>query len=148
MPAAAPPSRRGRPQHVSPPPVIRHITLDSTDPYALAEFWSAFTGFAIEADVGPDEDEVLLEPPIPGHPGLLFIRVPEAKSVKNRLRFDVVPTAHTRDEEVARLLGLGATVADDRRSPDGRGWVVMADPQGNEFCVERSEAECGQAATP
>jgi hypothetical protein len=47
----------------------------------------------------------------------------------------------TRDEEAARLLGLGATLVDDQRRPDGTGWVVLGDPEGNEFCVERSTAE-------
>jgi Glyoxalase-like domain len=47
----------------------------------------------------------------------------------------------TRDEEVDRLIGVGATLVDDQRKPDGRGWVVLADPEGNEFCVERSAVE-------
>ncbi len=72
---------------------------------------------------------------------LLFIRVPEAKVVKNRVHLDVRPDEGTRDEEVERLLALGATVLADRRRPDGTGWVVLADPEGNEFCVERSAAE-------
>jgi len=61
--------------------------------------------------------------------------------VKNRVHLDLAPTERTRDEEVERLLSLGATMVDDRRLPDGRGWVVLADPEGNEFCVVRSEAE-------
>jgi predicted enzyme related to lactoylglutathione lyase len=54
-----------------------------------------------------------------------------------------------RDEEVTRLLGLGATLVADRRQPDGTGWAVLADPEGNEFCVERSAAErtAGPATT-
>ncbi len=61
--------------------------------------------------------------------------------MKNRVHLDLTPTRRTRDEEVARLQGLGATIVDDRRRPDGTGWVVMADPEGNEFDVERSAAE-------
>jgi hypothetical protein len=76
---------------------------------------------------------------------MLFIPVPEGKTVKNRLHLDVSPVDRTRDEEVARLIGLGATQIDDRRSADGAGWVVLADPEGNEFCVERSDAEHGPA---
>ena len=72
---------------------------------------------------------------------ILFIEVPERKQAKNRLHLDLVPAAGTRDEEVARLLELGATVVDDLRRPDGSGWVVLADPEGNEFCILRSEAE-------
>ena len=76
-----------------------------------------------------------------GGPSLLFIPVPEGKTVKNRLHLDLQPVGTTRDEEVERALGLGATVVDDRREPDGRGWVVMADPEDNEFCIERSAVE-------
>ncbi|MDQ3733323.1 MAG: VOC family protein, partial [Actinomycetota bacterium] len=60
---------------------------------------------------------------------------------KNRLHLDLRPTDRTRDEEVARLLALGASLIDDRRRPDGTGWAVLADPEGNEFCVERSAVE-------
>jgi hypothetical protein len=61
--------------------------------------------------------------------------------VKNRVHLDVAPTGTTRDEEVSRLLDLGATLVDDQRRPDGTGWAVLGDPEGNEFCVERSAAE-------
>jgi hypothetical protein len=66
---------------------------------------------------------------------------PEPKTVKNRVHLDVVPTERTRDEEVARLLAVGAVLVADQRRSDGTGWVVLADPEGNEFCVERSAAE-------
>jgi predicted enzyme related to lactoylglutathione lyase len=59
------------------------------------------------------------------------------------MHLDLIPTARTRDEEVARLLGTGATMVGDYREPDGTGWVTLADPEGNEFCVERSAAERG-----
>ena len=72
---------------------------------------------------------------------LLFIAVPEAKQVKNRLHFDVRPTDTTRDEEVTRLLGLGATQVADHRRPDGSGWVTLADPEGNEFDILRGDSE-------
>jgi len=72
---------------------------------------------------------------------LLFLPVPEAKQVKNRMHLDLTPTDCTRDEQVAALLAIGATQVADFREPDGRGYVVLADPEGNEFCVERSEQE-------
>jgi hypothetical protein len=75
------------------------------------------------------------------HIRLLFVEVPEGKSVKNRIHFDLRPTDRSRDEEVERVLALGATQLADRRNPDGTGWVVLADPEGNEFCILRSEAE-------
>ncbi len=71
--------------------------------------------------------------------------MPESKAGKNRVHLDVVPTDRTRDEEVERLVALGASQLDDRRRPDGTGWVVLADPEGNEFCVERSDGERAQA---
>ena len=76
---------------------------------------------------------------------LLFIEVPEPKQVKNRGHLDLVPTDRTRDEEIDRVLALGATMVDDRRNADGTGWLVLADPEGNEFCILRSDAE--RAAT-
>ena len=72
---------------------------------------------------------------------LLFVRVPEGKSCKNRLHLDFWPTDQRRDDEVARLLEIGASLLDDRRNADGSGWVIFADPEGNEFCVTRSAAE-------
>jgi predicted enzyme related to lactoylglutathione lyase len=120
--------------------LLRHVTFDCADPHALATFWSAVTGWPVSAEDEPGDDEVLVEAPAPV-PGLLFIRVPEAKTVKNRVHFDWMPTERTRDEEVARIVGLGATVHEDHRRPDGPGWVTRRDPEGNEFCVERSAAE-------
>ncbi|MER8156310.1 VOC family protein [Streptomyces sp. NPDC094472] len=121
---------------------VRHITFDARDPYALARFWSRLTGYPLE-DSEPDDDEVLISSGQPGVPGLLFIRVPDSKTVKNRVHLDIQPPSGTRDAEVERLVGLGASVVDDRRTDDGLGWVVMADIEGNEFCVERSAAERG-----
>jgi hypothetical protein len=127
----------------------RNITFDCADPYRLAGFWSQVTGYREDPDNGnaPADPEALLLGP-DGQPNLLFIRVPEAKTVKNRVHLDLMPTQHTRDQEVARLLELGATTVADHRRPDGTGWVVLADPEGNEFCVERSASEraAGQAA--
>jgi hypothetical protein len=67
--------------------------------------------------------------------------VPEPRTVKNRVHLDLEPDDRTRDQEVERLLGIGATLVADQRRPDGRGWVVLADPEGNELCIERSAAE-------
>jgi catechol 2,3-dioxygenase-like lactoylglutathione lyase family enzyme len=121
---------------------IKSITIDCADHVALADFWSKVTGF------GEDPEY----PNNPGDPAwailspdrqliLLFVPVPEPKTVKNRIHLDIVPQDRTRDEEVERLKALGATEIADHRRPGGSGWVVMADPEGNEFCVERSDAE-------
>jgi hypothetical protein len=121
---------------------IRQITFDCADPYALAAFWSQVTGYGPDPADGnrPEDPEALLVTPDGWH-RLLFVRVPEGKVVKNRVHLDLAPVDRTRDEEVDRLLGLGATLVADHRSPDGPGWALLADPEGNEFCVERSLAE-------
>ncbi len=125
---------------------VRHITFDALDPYRVAEFWSAVTGFTMHPDDVEGDDEIMLEPGQPGVPGLLFIRVPDGKSVKNRVHLDIQPPTGTRDETVERLIGLGAKLVDDRRAADGvAGWVVLADPEGNELCIERSAGERGLA---
>lgn len=120
--------------------ILRHLTFDSAKPYELATFWSKVTGWPVSAEDEPGDDEVLIEPPAP-IPGMLFIAVPDAKTVKNRLHIDWQPTERTRDEEVDRILALGATVHEDHRKPNGRGWVTLLDPEGNEFCIEMSQSE-------
>ena len=120
--------------------ILRHVTFDAGNPYELAVFWSQATGWPVaEGDV-PGDNEVLVVAPSPV-PGMLFIGVPEGKAVKNRVHIDWQPDERTRDEEVERLLTLGATIFEDHRTPEGPGWVTMQDPEGNEFCVERSAAE-------
>lgn len=122
--------------------LISHTTFDCHDAYALSVFWGNVLGFAQDVD-NPDEpgdEECMIFSP-DGTQRLLFIEVPEAKQVKNRLHLDLVPADGARDEELARLLELGARTIDDRRLPDGSGWVVLGDPEGNEFCILRSEAE-------
>ncbi|BBH69587.1 glyoxalase [Actinoplanes sp. OR16] len=119
---------------------IRHITIDARDTLAIARFWSELTGAPIDAE--SDDEEALVE----STPGLLFIAVPEAKTVKNRLHLDIQPPTGTRDEFVDKVVALGATIFQDHRKPDGTGWVTLRDPEGNEFCVERSAAEREPAA--
>ncbi len=120
---------------------IRSITVDCTDPYRQALFWSEVTGWQEDPDDPnhPDDPEGRI---VSGHGiSLLFIPVPEGKMVKNRVHLDLMPTQRSRDAEVTRLLAIGATLVADHREPDGTGWVVLSDPEGNEFCVERSSAE-------
>ncbi|PXX70777.1 hypothetical protein DFR70_101198 [Nocardia tenerifensis] len=121
--------------------IIRHVTIDCADPHQLASFWHTVTGWPL-SDEDPDDDYALLIAP-PPVPGLLFIKVPEGKAVKNRIHFDWMPTDRTRDQEVEHLIALGATLYEDHRTAEGRGWVTLRDPEGNEFCVERSESERG-----
>ncbi|MFE0698577.1 VOC family protein [Streptomyces sp. NPDC058872] len=118
--------------------LVRHVTIDCADAYSLAGFWAAALDTKLSDDDRPGDPEALVESV---GVSLLFIRVPEAKSVKNRVHLDLQPQDRTRDEEVERLVALGATLLHDRRNQDGTGWVTLADPEGNEFCVERSRAE-------
>ncbi|MFE1212893.1 VOC family protein [Streptomyces albidoflavus] len=117
---------------------VRHITLDSHDPYAQALFWAQVLSGNVSDEDFPGDPEALVHAE---GAALLFVTVPETKTLKNRVHLDLQPEDRTRDEEVTRLLGLGARLADDRRRPDGRGFAVLADPEGNEFCVEPSAAE-------
>jgi hypothetical protein len=107
--------------------------IDARDPSALGSWWCEALSWVVVNDA-PDEFEIR---PAPDRlPGLLFVQVPEPKTIKNRLHLDFRPD--DQDAEVDRLLALGATRADV-----GQGdvtWVVLADPEGNEFCVLRSSA--------
>ncbi|HEU4566709.1 MAG TPA: VOC family protein [Marmoricola sp.] len=117
-------------------------SVDCRNAYELSEWWKPVLGYEDLPDDPnlPGHSECLIRDPETGH-RVLFIEVPEGKQVKNRIHFDLAPRQGTRDEEVTRVIGLGATQLDDRREPDGKGWVVLADPEGNEFCILRSEAE-------
>ena len=120
---------------------IRTLTVDCSDWRPLVAFWAQAAGLSEDPDNSnePDDPEGLLVSAT--GLALLFIPVPEPKSVKNRLHLDLVPVGASRDQEVQRLLALGASMVADHRREDGSGWVTLADPEGNEFCVERSEAE-------
>ncbi len=111
------------------------VVVDANDPAALARFWAAVLDYRIlyeapnEVDVGRDGDT---------YPGLVFVLVPEDKAVKNRLHIDLNPD--DQDAEVDRLLGLGARRVDVGQGED-KTWVVLADPEGNEFCVLRAREQ-------
>lgn len=106
---------------------ITAVTFDSTDAAAAAGFWAAVLDAPV-AD-GATSDAASVEPR-EGLP-LYFARVPETKTAKNRLHLDI--TVNDLDAEVARVAALGATV--HARHGDPTGWVVMLDPDGNEFCL-------------
>ena len=113
---------------------IQCLCVDTADPARLAAFWQSALGWRRTHE---QDDQVVLEPPEGSAddgvaPDLLFLRVPEGKAGKNRLHLDLRP--QDQAAEVARLEGLGATPADVGQGPDVS-WVVMADPDGNEFCV-------------
>ena len=117
---------------------LKNIVFDCRDAHALATFWSGVVGRPLgDGDVAGDE-ECIVE--MAEGPTLFLAQVPEPKTVKNRLHVCLEPDVR-RDAEVDRVLTLGATMVDDRRTPDGQGWAVLADPEGNEFCMLRSAAE-------
>jgi Glyoxalase-like domain len=115
------------------------LAIDCADPSGLARFWCSVLGYEVQDE---EDGYVAIGSPLvpegrdrpgPVPPTLAFARVPEGKTIKNRLHIDVNPTDRDQDEEVRRLLDLGA-----RRVDLGQGevsWVVLADPEGNEFCV-------------
>ena len=128
---------------------VRWVDFDCADPYLVASFWSEATGMRHHPDNKPgDEECALLSGTDVLEGGMLFQRVEEGKVVKNRVHLDLQPTDRTRDEEIERLLRSGAVLVADHRNPDGTGWGVLADPEGNEFCVERSVAERAATTPP
>jgi catechol 2,3-dioxygenase-like lactoylglutathione lyase family enzyme len=113
--------------------VLREVVVDCRDPKALGRFWSDVLGWPlVENERGycwlSSTGEPWAPPPL-----LVFVPVPESKAGKNRVHIDVNPSGCDVDEELERLLGLGATRVDV-----GQGevpWYVLADPEGNEFCL-------------
>ena len=115
---------------------VLNVTFDCRDPQQVAAFWSAVTGYAIEEVDSPGNRYWLVSSTDGRLPRMVFVSVPEPKVVKNRVHLDVLPVETDQAAEVRRLLSLGATVVEDRRELKPGGWVVLADPEGNEFCVE------------
>ena len=113
------------------------VCVDANDPDRLARFWADVLGWRRTFE---DDDEVVLEPPAGSLedgvvPDLLFLRVPEPKSTKNRLHIDLRPD--DQDAEARRIEALGAERVSVGQGADAS-WVVLADPEGNEFCVLRA----------
>jgi predicted enzyme related to lactoylglutathione lyase len=115
---------------------LHHIVIDARDLPGLARFWAAALGWRVlserkrEVVIGPEEDSPV---------GMCFMPVTDAKTVKNRVHVDLTTQAEDRDAEIDRLLALGARRADIGQRGD-ESWVVLADPEGNEFCVVRPKS--------
>ena len=117
------------------------LAIDCADPSGLARFWCAVLGYEVQDD-GEDGVVTIGSPlvpegrsrPGPVPPTLTFARVPEGKTVKNRLHMDLNPTDTDQEAEVRRVLALGARPADVGQTGD-ESWVTLADPEGNEFCI-------------
>ncbi|MFE6970856.1 VOC family protein [Isoptericola sp. NPDC057653] len=127
---------------------LTEVVVHCHDPERLAAFWCEVLGFDV---LERRDDQVEIgswEPTVEGvrarqeAPTLVFARVPQAKTVQNRLHLDVSPIDRSSEDEVARLLGLGASRVDVGQDPDAS-WEVLGDPEGNEFCVLRTLAPQG-----
>ncbi len=132
------------------PTRIAVLAIDAVDTGRVADFWAAALGW--DAWPGPDGGGISLAPAGTwdesgaSGPTIDVVPVPEAKTVKNRLHLDLRADGGTQSDEVERLLALGATRADVGQGADVS-WVVLADPEGNEFCVlQRSVQEIQAAA--
>ncbi|HET6772570.1 MAG TPA: VOC family protein [Acidimicrobiales bacterium] len=117
---------------------IHNVTFDANDPRLLGRFWSRVTGYAVVDD--RDEFVRLRAPDARGVRQILFLRVDDPTPGKNRVHVDLA--APQPQDEIERLVGLGASLADELvdgrprwREGNGIRWVVLRDPEGNEFCV-------------
>jgi predicted enzyme related to lactoylglutathione lyase len=112
---------------------LHHIVIDAHDLPMLASFWAQALGWQIlserehEIVIGTDENAPV---------GICFMPVTDPKTVKNRVHLDITTSASDRDAEIGRLLRLGAHLVDIGQT-GAESWVVLADPEGNEFCVVR-----------
>lgn len=113
------------------------VVIDCADPELLGSFWAQAVGYSI-VDRAADQYVVLAWERIRERPLVLLQRVPEAKSGKNRLHIDVY--ASDIEAEATRLEGIGATRSGPRIEEHGAAWIVLQDPEGNEFCVVRDGA--------
>ena len=113
--------------------VLTEVVIDAGDPERLAAFWADVLGWEhTEAEDGVVE----ISGPDGSRPKLIFVPVEEAKAGKNRVHLDVNPTGCDQDEELARLLSLGAVEVDVGQGEQT--WFVLADIEGNEFCLLRT----------
>lgn len=121
---------------------VSHTTINCRNAHELAEWWKRLLDYtAVPGDPNePGDEECMIVDPRTGH-RLLFIEVDDLQEPVGRVHLDLAPGDRTRDEEIERVLRLGAREVADRRQPDGSGWMVLEDPAGNHFCILRSEAE-------
>lgn len=110
---------------------IAVMAIDAHQPRVVADFWCAVLGWQV---IEVDEDVVSIAPPDGAWPAIDVLAVPERKAIKNRLHLDLRADGSSTDEELQRLLSLGAQRVDVGQGPD-MSWVVLADPEGNEFCL-------------
>src|SRR5215469_16994206 len=112
---------------------LHHIVIDAHDLPGLARFWAQALGWKIPSE---REDEIVIGTDENAPTGICFMPVTDPKIVKNRVHVDLTSSAADRDQEIERLLALGARRADIGQT-GAESWTVLADPEGNEFCVVR-----------
>ena len=141
MSAARPPAKAQAKQisaaggaHTNPMPVtLHHVVVDAHDLPKLAQFWTQALGWEVLSE---HEREIVIGPDVNAQVGICFMPVTDAKTVKNRVHLDLTTSAADRDTEIERLLSLGARRVDIGQTGK-ESWTVLADPEGNEFCVIR-----------
>lgn len=112
---------------------LYQVAVDAHDPHGLARFWCRVLDWQV---VYQDDEEVLIGAAPDALPGIVFLSVPEEKAGKNRLHLDLTPGEGEQEAETARIVALGARRVDVGQSAEVT-WTVLADPEGNEFCVLR-----------
>ena len=128
---------------------VSHVSFDCRDAFELSEWWKRVLGY-IDVPDDPNaagDEECMIVDPTSGH-RLLFIEVGELRDSDGRVHLDLVPTDRRRDDEIDRVIALGGTEIADRRNQDGTGWMVLADPDGNHFCILRSDEERAETSPP
>ena len=118
---------------------INSITFDCSDAARLAAFWAEVTGWGVGPEPSPEFAVVGGSARPADCPSLMFIQVLEGKAAKNRVHLDVSPSGCEQAEELARLLSMGAVEVDVGQGEQT--WHVLADPEGNEFCLLRSRVD-------
>ena len=112
---------------------LHHIVIDTHDLPRLAQFWTQALGWKILSE---REHEIIIGTDENAPVGICFMPVTDRKTVKNRVHLDITTAAEDRVQEIERLLALGARRADIGQT-GAESWTVLADPEGNEFCVIR-----------
>lgn len=112
---------------------LHHVVIDTHDLPGLARFWTQALGWQVLSE---RDQEIVIGPDVTAPVGICFMPVTDAKTVKNRVHLDLTTSAADRDAEIERLLALGARRVDIGQTGQ-ESWTVLADPEGNEFCVVR-----------
>jgi hypothetical protein len=118
------------------PVAVHHIVVDAHDLPMLARFWAEALHWQVLSE---RPREVVIGPALDAPTGICFMPVDDLKTVKNRLHLDLMTSADDRDDEIQRLIALGAQPVDIGQTGE-ESWTVLADPEGNEFCVVRPKS--------